>query len=150
MSVYWVARSEHHLSIRRCEITIFFAPMVTDCLDKKISVVHWYWALNKILKIFIETFFFIIRIWFSPQCQCTTEKSLPEWSVTIGARTAAISLALAAATSVFRIALRWYSLWHRCHTYFPNSFSDSFSGPLFFRFKIIQVEIYNRRGTKQY
>ena len=42
-----------------------------------------------------------LRIWFSPKCQCTTEKSLFEWSVTIGARIAAISVVLAAANSVF-------------------------------------------------
>ena len=33
----------------------------------------------------------IVRIWFSPQYQCTTEKSLSEQSVTIGAKSVGIS-----------------------------------------------------------
>ena len=33
----------------------------------------------------------IVRIWFSPQYQCMTEKSLSEQSVTIGAKNVGIS-----------------------------------------------------------
>ena len=33
----------------------------------------------------------IVRIWLNPQYQCTTEKSLSEQSVTIGAKNVSIS-----------------------------------------------------------
>ena len=39
------------VTLRRCEIPTFFAPMVTDCSDQIFSVVHWYWRVNWIFTI---------------------------------------------------------------------------------------------------
>ena len=98
---HWAA-----IGLRWCEIPTFFASTVTDYLDKPFSVVHWYWGLNQILRILVRWFFSLLEFDSVPQCQCTTETSSSEWSVTIGARIAAISLALTAATSAFHTALR--------------------------------------------